>query len=176
MRAMWRVVGVLIVIILVAAYLIWTAARVKRLHQRAAAAYAALDAQLVRRAVAAATLADTAPWLGERAEQLRATAQAALDADQAERELAENDLTKLLRDLDMSGWETTKPVMEVVNTSRRVALARQVHTDLVRDALALRRRPLVRMLRLARRHPPPAYFDIGDTVLPMDLTPVDIPR
>ena len=53
----------------------------------------------------------------------------------------------------------------VVAASRRVALARQVHTDLVRDALAVRRRPLVRLLRLTRRHPRPAYFDIDDPTL-----------
>ena len=49
--------------------------------------------------------------------------------------------------------------------SRRVAVARQVHTDLVRDALAVRRHPLVRLLRLTRRHPRPAYFDIGDPTI-----------
>jgi hypothetical protein len=53
-------------------------------------------------------------------------------------------------------------VDELARAGRRVALARQVHNDLVRDALALRRRRLVRVLRLARRHPVPAYFDIDD--------------
>jgi hypothetical protein len=51
---------------------------------------------------------------------------------------------------------------DLVRAGRRVALARQVHNDLVRDALALRRRRLVRLLRLARKHPVPAYFDIDD--------------
>jgi hypothetical protein len=55
--------------------------------------------------------------------------------------------------------------VDVVGASRRVALARQVHNDLVRDALALRRRPLVRVLRLARGHPVPSYFDIEAPVL-----------
>jgi hypothetical protein len=32
----------------------------------------------------------------------------------------------------------------------------------VRDALAVRRRIPVRVLRLARRHEVPAYFDVGD--------------
>jgi hypothetical protein len=49
-----------------------------------------------------------------------------------------------------------------VTASRRVGLARQVHTDVVRDALALRRRLPVRLFRLARRHPEPAYFDVDD--------------
>jgi hypothetical protein len=46
-----------------------------------------------------------------------------------------------------------------------VALGRQVHNDLVRDALAMRRRRLVRLLRLTRRHPEPRYFDVDDPML-----------
>jgi hypothetical protein len=53
-----------------------------------------------------------------------------------------------------------------VQVSRRVALARQVHNDVVRDALAVRRRLLVRLFRLARKHPRPAYFDVDDPSLP----------
>ena len=54
----------------------------------------------------------------------------------------------------------------LVQVSRRVALARQVHNDVVRDALAVRRRLLVRLFRLARKHPRPAYFDVDDPSLP----------
>ena len=54
---------------------------------------------------------------------------------------------------------------ELARASRRVALARQVHNDVVRDALAVRRRRVVRVFRLARRHPVPAYFDIDDPSL-----------
>jgi hypothetical protein len=46
-----------------------------------------------------------------------------------------------------------------------VILARQVHTDLVRDALTARRRPLVRLLGMARRYPAPQYFDIVEPAL-----------
>jgi len=56
----------------------------------------------------------------------------------------------------------------VAEASRRLALARQVHSDLVRDARAARRRPLVRMLRLTRRHPEPVFFDIDDPTLTPD--------
>ena len=54
---------------------------------------------------------------------------------------------------------------EVVATSRRVALARHIHTDLVRDALAMRRRRVVRLMRMTRKHAVPAYFDIEDPTL-----------
>jgi hypothetical protein len=154
---MWWIVGVVAVVVLVATYVTWTAARVDRLHARAAAAYAALDAHLVRRAAAAVELADNLA----RAE-LRRAARGALEAVPGERELAENDLTRELRRAPLG---ESVAVAAVLATSRRVALTRQVHNDSVRDALAVRRRLLVRLLGLARRHPAPAYFDVDDLLL-----------
>jgi hypothetical protein len=154
---MWWVVAVVAVVVLVATYLTWTAARVDRLHARAYAAYAALDAQLVRRAVAATAVADAAQL-----PSLMYAARMSLDARPEERDVAENDLTRQLR-------RVVEPhsaaFADLVAVSRRVALARQVHTDVVRDALAVRRRIVVRALRLAGKHPRPAYFDVDDPTL-----------
>jgi hypothetical protein len=155
---MATVAAVIAVVLLAATYLAWTAGRVDRLHARAAAATRALDAHLLRRAAAAAVLAEELP-----AGELYAAARAALDAQPDGREAAENDLTRQLRTLPLDPADRAADA--VVAASRRVAVARQVHTDLVRDALAARRRPLVRLLRLTRAHPRPAYFDIGDPTL-----------
>jgi len=186
----WWVAGVA-VLMLLAVYTVWMAGRIDRSHARAGAAQAALDAHLVRRAAAAAEVAEAA---GD--SQLRWAARVALEAAPEEREAAENDLTRVLRpwlanaaDLPAApataGGDATgsagprRPedtagaapaggvvadaaVADLVRAGRRVALGRQVHNDLVRDALALRRRRLVRVLRLARKHPVPAYFDIDD--------------
>jgi hypothetical protein len=149
---MWWVVAVVAVVVLVATYITWTASRVDRLHARAAAASATLDAHLVRRAAAALALAEA----GQIADLVYA-ARIALDAQPEDREAAENDLTRHLRTI-----EATEPV---VSASRRVALARQVHNDVVRDALAMRRRIWVRAFRLARKHPVPTYFDVDDPSL-----------
>jgi len=152
---MWWVVAVVTVVVLVSTYLTWTASRVDRLHARAEAAAKGLDAHLLRRAAAAAVLAEERGAL-----ELYAAARIALDAAPEEREAAENDLTRQLRSLPLD------PDAEaLVAASRRLALARQVHTDLVRDALSARRRPVVRLLRMTRRHPAPEYFDIDDPVL-----------
>ena len=162
---MWWVVGAL-TLLLVVAYLGWLVARVDRLHERADAAARALDAKLVRRAAAAAVLADELlPTDPAVAADLYAAARAALDAAPAEREAGENDLTRVLRDLpgEATGPDPAWP--EVVTASRRVGLARQVHTDVVRDAHMVRGLKLVRLLGLARRHGAPAYFDIGDPAL-----------
>jgi hypothetical protein len=154
---MWWIVAVVAVVVLIATYVTWTAARVDRLHARAAAASAALDAHLVRRAAVASGLADTLSSAG-----LREAAKAALEAFPDERELAENDLTRALRAIPRQGGPSFD---EVVSVSRRVALSRQVHNDLVRDALAVRRRRLVRLLGLARKYPEPRYFDVDEPML-----------
>ncbi|GAB3983111.1 hypothetical protein GCM10027615_67400 [Plantactinospora veratri] len=152
---MWWVVGGVAAVVLVTAYLIWIAARVDRMHVRVRSATRALDAHLLRRAAAAAVLAE------ERyAVELYAASRIALDAEGDEREAAENDLTRQLRSSPLDPEEPASAA--VIGASRRLALARQVHTDLVRDALSLRRRPVVRLFRMARKHERPRYFDIDD--------------
>jgi hypothetical protein len=149
---------VVLVVVAVATYLTWTATRVDRLHARAAAAYSALDAQSVRRAAATTDLGRD-----DVLSDAQHAARAVLAAPPDDREAAENDLTHALRVLACRSAAGTLPAVE--DASRRLALARQVHSDLVRDALAVRRRPLVRALRLARRHPLPRFFDIDDPTL-----------
>ncbi|HEX6498269.1 MAG TPA: hypothetical protein VF054_04470 [Micromonosporaceae bacterium] len=158
MRGMWWMVAAVVVVVLVAMYLTWLTARLDRLAARCAAAHAALDAHLVRRAAAASQLADA---LGR--PELKAAARAALEAHPDDRELVENDLTRALRALPYPPDAPT--LAEVSAASRQVALTRQVHNDLVRDALAVRRRRLVRLLRLGRRHAEPRYFDVDDPIL-----------
>ncbi|WP_326554147.1 hypothetical protein [Micromonospora sp. NBC_01813] len=156
MPGMRWVVGVSVAVVLMSAYLTWTAARVDRLHVRVASAARALDAHLLRRAAAAAVLAEERSGI-----ELYAAARIALDAvSPEEREAAENDLTRQLRATALTGRDSTTEA--VVVASRRLVLARQVHTDLVRDALLARRRPLVRLMRFGRRHDEPRYFDIDD--------------
>ncbi|TDC43171.1 hypothetical protein [Micromonospora sp. KC213] len=154
----WWVLGTAVLVALVAAYLAWTAGRVQRLHIRAESAARALDAHLLRRAAAAAVLAEQRYGV-----ELYAAARIALDAAPEEREAAENDLTRQLRAVEL---DPTDPACEaVIAASRRLALARQVHTDLVRDARAARSRPLVRLLRMGRGQQWPRYFDVDDPTL-----------
>jgi hypothetical protein len=163
MPRMWWVLGALAVAAVLSAYLAWTAHRVERVHVRAASAGRALDAHLLRRAAAAAVVAESTDYM-----ELYAAARLALDAEPDEREAAENDLTRQLQTAHLNG--TDPAVRTLVATSRRVVLARQVHTDLVRDALTARRRPLVRVLRMARHYERPRYFEIVEPTLPERVT------
>jgi hypothetical protein len=165
---MWWVLGVVAAAVLLAAYLFWTAHRVERVHIRAQSAERALDAHLMRRAAAAAVVAEQADNV-----ELYAAARLALDADPDERESAENDLTRQLQGIALSGPEAATRTLAA--TSRRVVLARQVHTDLVRDALTARRRPLVRALRMARQYPRPQYFDIEEPRMPVFIPAPAVP-
>lgn len=158
MPGMWWVVGATLVVALLATYLVWTAGRVERLQDRAELAARALDAHLLRRAATAAVLAER-----RYGAELYTAARVALEVRPDEREAAENDLTRQLR---ASQLDPDDPDTEaVIAASRRLALARQVHTDLVRGARAARGRPLVRLMRMGRRRPWPQYFDIDDPTL-----------
>ncbi|MDO3685244.1 hypothetical protein [Micromonospora sp. C28ISP2-4] len=158
MPGMWWVVGAVAVLGLVSAYLIWTSGRVQRLQVRADSAARALDAHLLRRAAAAAVLAEQRYGV-----ELYAAARIALDAVPEEREAAENDLTRQLRGVRLDPDDPA--CAAVIAASRRLALARQVHTDLVRDARSARGRPVVRLFRMGRGREWPRYFDIDDPTL-----------
>lgn len=166
-------VGLVVVVLLVSAYVTWLAGRIDRLHARVAAAQSALDAQLVRRAAVAAQLAeDREDQMDARAGAVRAAAHAALHADPDQREAAENDLTRALEGLPLDPDDPL--VVELTAAGRRLGVARQVHNDAVRDTLGLRRRRLPRALRLGRRYPLPEYFDIAESAVTTSPTGPDV--
>lgn len=141
----------------------WSAARLDRLGNRVDAARASLDAQLVRRAAAAQALVErTGEGLDPPlATGLRAASRAALEADDTNREAAENDLGRLLAVLP--GGLDPDLLRDLADASARVVLARRFYNDAVRDTRALRSRRLPRLFGLAGGRPAPAFFEIADT-------------
>jgi 8-oxo-dGTP pyrophosphatase MutT (NUDIX family) len=161
-------------VLLVAGWCVVRANRLDRLHVRTDAARAALVAALERRAVVARSIAVSS---GD--DQLRVTASAAEQASAADREPAENDLSRRLARLDRAALPAAL-LAELGDAEQRVMLARRVHNDAVRDTLALRSRRLVRLLRLAGTAPAPQYFEIadeapGDLPVPGDAAPASPP-
>jgi hypothetical protein len=159
---MWLVVTVVVLVVAISTYLTWVATRVDRLHARASAAYSALDAHSIRRAAAAAGLGERFALV-----DVQTAAKSVLAAADEDRATVENDLTARLR----ASIGTPVRVLDgdevesAVEASRRLGLARQLHTDLVRDARAIRRQPVVRLLGFARKYPVPRFFDIDDPTL-----------
>jgi hypothetical protein len=145
-------------------YVSWTASRLDRLHARVDAAWAALDAQLVRRASAARAVAGVLPP-GPEAAALERAARAVLDVGPEGREALENDLSRALR----AAVQVLPPgadLAELDTASTRVGLARSFHNTAVRDTRAVRLRRIPRALRLAGHREMPQYFEIDDTTIP----------
>ncbi len=162
-RAVTTVVLTVAVVVLLAVYVTWTAGRLDRLHARVDAAWAALDAQLVRRAAAARAVAATLPP-GPEAGRLVGAAQAALTAGPVDREALENDLSRALRAAAPLVPADTAPALvdELTTAATRVGLARSFHNAAVTDTRVVRTRRLVRALHLAGHRVMPLHFDIDD--------------
>ncbi|BEP16103.1 membrane protein [Acidothermaceae bacterium B102] len=180
---------VLVVLVLLAMYVTWTAGRLDRQHVRVEAGRSALDAALVRRAALAEELADLVRTSGSTddralAAPVVAAARTARDADVEGRERAENNLTRVLRPLvnalggslraadeqgsDLpAGYAAQVHALlgQLASATSRIGLARNISNGAVDHTLALRRRRLVRWLHLAGRAAAPSYFEIDDTTL-----------
>lgn len=163
----WLVVAV-VVAVLLSMWITFTLTRLDRLHARVDAAWAALDAQLVRRAAALQHVAES-PDSGVRPDLRRPceqVAQAALGVqDESERQAAENAVGHMITRLA----EVDEPLQaeaeaELREGAARVRVARRFYNDAVRDTRTLRSRRMPRLLRLAGRRVMPQFFDIDDTV------------
>jgi hypothetical protein len=158
----WVAIG-LAVLVLLAAYVTWTAGRLDRMHARIDAAWAALDAQLVRRAAAARALVPLVPDPAA-ARTLDAAALLALEASDVGREVVENDLSRALR-VAVPLLPPDAPLDELRAAASRAALARSFHNTAVQDTRTIRWRRVPRLLRLAGHRAMPAFFEVDDTAL-----------
>lgn len=145
-------------------YVSWTAGRLDRLHARVDAAWAALDAALVRRAAAARAVA-VALAPGPESSGLERAARATLDGGVDGREALENDLSRALR-AAVPVLPAGADLTELEQASNRVGLARSFHNAAVRDTRVVRLRRIPRALHLAGRRELPQYFEIDDTTVP----------
>jgi hypothetical protein len=159
--------AMLIVLLVLGIRTVRLVSRLDRLHIRTDAAWAALDAALARRGLLA-RLAST---------DLKDATEVAESVPRTVREAAENEVSKLLGELDRARLPR-ELAAELAEAEHRMVLARRVHNDAVRDTRALRGRPLVRWLRLAGTAPLPAYFEIAEPVAELAATvyPYDLGR
>lgn len=168
MTAEWAAVAVLAVllILVLAMGAVWafgTANRLDRLHVRYDLSWQALDSALARRAVVARAVAADAYGDLAVGRRLVALADTAERSPRAARETTENELSTALARVDMTRLPIPL-VAELADAEARVVLARRFHNDAVRDTLALRDRPAVRLLRLGGHAPRPTYFEIAERV------------
>jgi 8-oxo-dGTP pyrophosphatase MutT (NUDIX family) len=150
-----------VVLLLVGLRAFQTANRLDRLHVRYDLSWQALDGLLARRAVVARAVAVDAYGGGPDGKRLAALADAAERAPRTAREAAENELSAALTLVDPASLPVAL-VAELADAEARVLLARRFHNDAVRDTLALRERPAVRILRLGGTAALPTYFEIAE--------------
>jgi 8-oxo-dGTP pyrophosphatase MutT (NUDIX family) len=161
----WVVVITLVLLVMVIAltgsWAFQTANRLDRLHVRYDLSWQALDGALARRAVVARAVAVDSYGGGPQGKRLAALADAAERAPRSAREAAENELSAALALVDPASLPVAL-VAELADAEARVLLARRFHNDAVRDTLALRERPAVRILRLGGTAALPTYFEIAE--------------
>jgi hypothetical protein len=180
----WSVAAVAI-LLGVAWYLSYSAARLDRLHARVEGALSALDAQLVRRAEATLELANSAALdpasalilAGAASESLEAHNERALEHDLLEgqtfagREILESDLTAALQaalstevveELRRDGGLGASALARVEAAGLRVQLARRFHNDAVTDVQRVRNKPAVQWFRLAGHADLPRTVEFDD--------------
>jgi len=157
----------------VGVYVSWRAGRIDRLHRRVDMARVALDLTLLRRSSVAQELA-TSGLLDPATSLLLADAvRRAMEADPAERDLAESDLTRALRATfgqpgfrsELEGREGAKELLADVDSSaHQVFIARKFYNDVAARTIDARRRPLARVFRLAGNAPQPEFFEMDDAL------------
>lgn len=182
----WGLVAVIVaVVVLIAWYLSYNAARLDRLHARVEGSLASLDAQLVRRAEMSLELANSALLDPASSMLLAEAATASLEASEEEavhsevqedgvdrsRATVESELSHALR------ATLTREVVQTVTAQRpdaaddlervreagqRVQLARRFHNDAVADVRRVRAQPMVRLFRLAGRTSMPRLTEFDD--------------
>lgn len=163
----------LVIAVILTAWATFTLTRLDRLHARVDAAFAALDAQLVRRAAALLRGVESVASGGsvvegplrQQLDLCMSAATAALHADPGSREPVENDVGRAMAGLaeytDLVGGAEANELHEA---GVRLVIARRFYNDAVRDTRALRRRRMTRILRLAGHRELPQFFDIDDVV------------
>jgi len=170
----WTLIVIaLFVVLLFVVYVSWRAGRLDRMHNRVEAARTALDLAMVRRSSSAYELASSGLLDPANSVLLASAVRRAKDADQAERDLAESDLTRALRaTFSQPGFRTeldgvdgaTELVAEVDAAAQQVFIARKFYNDVAARTMDARRRPLARVFRLSGNAPQPEFFEMDDSL------------
>jgi hypothetical protein len=167
------IVLVVLAVVLWSFYISWRASRLDRLHNRVEAARTALDLALVRRAAAASELASSGLLDPATSLLLADAVRRVREVGQAERDLAESDLTRALRATlgdpdfrkELIGDEGAAELVDEVEAgAQQVFIARKFYNDLAGRTVDARRRPLAKVLHLSGSAKQPEFFDMDDAM------------
>lgn len=181
------VAAVVCVLLVLAWYLSYSAARLDRLHAKVEGALSALDAHIVRRAEASLELANSGaidPASGvliaaAASESLERHNERTFEADLLEgqhfagREGVESELSEVLhaalppdvvRDIEAKGDPGAAALERVRHAGLRVQLARRFHNEAVKEVQRVRTKRVVRLFRLAGHAELPRTVEFDDAL------------
>ncbi|MEI8066398.1 MAG: hypothetical protein WCH42_03590 [Actinomycetes bacterium] len=161
---------VIIVALILAWYLSFSATRLDRLHHRVETSWEHLDALLQRRAAIALDIAhksnlDPATYL-----LLASSAFQAREATIIERSEAESSLSESLRLLqsdsqDVTGTIALSSLAELESITDKIKMSINIHLEAVNAVRNLRSKVVFRVFRLAGHAPLPVHYAFEDDVL-----------
>lgn len=139
-------------------YLSFTATRLDRLHHRVESSWAALDSLLQRRAAVALEIAHSQLADPGMSLILNHAAHQAREAEIKDRSDAESGLTSALGLLLQSENQGTgnELLKELSDLTDRIRVAVKLHVEAVNRTQLVRKKPIVRLFRLAGRAPLPS--------------------
>lgn len=182
----WLAVVVCVLLVL-AWYLSYSAARLDRLHAKVEGALSALDAHVIRRAEASLELANSGALdpasgvliAGAASQSLERHNARTFETDLLEgqhfagREAVESELSEVLhaalspavlRDIEAKGGPAAATLERVRHAGLRVQLARRFHNDAVKEVQRVRTKRVVRLFRLAGHAALPQTVEFDDTL------------
>ena len=171
------IILIVFVVMISGVYISWRAGRLDRLHNRVETARTALDLAMVRRSSVAYELASSGLLDPATSLLLADAVSRAKEADAADRDLAESDLTRALRAAfsqpgfraELDGKDGAPELLgEVEAAAHQVFIARKFYNDVALRAIDARRRPLARAFRLAGNAPQPEFFEMDDALADAD--------
>jgi hypothetical protein len=173
------IVIVVAIVLFLGVYVSWRAGRLDRMHTRLEAAGAALDVTLVRRSSVVLELASsgfldpaTSLLLADAAHEARDRGGLA-HVERAQTELAQSNLSRVLRAAfaqpgvraSLAGQDGAADLLaELEAAAHQVLVARKFYNTAVAVTRDARRKPLVRLLRLAGNAELPEFFEMDDSL------------
>ena len=175
------IVIVVAIVLFLGVYVSWRAGRLDRMHTRLEAARAALDVTLVRRSSVALELASsgfldpaTSMLLAAAAHEARGSGESEQgQIDLASIELTQSNLSRALRAAFaqpgvraslVSQDGAADLLAELEAAAHQVLVARKFYNTAVAVTRDARRKPLVRILRLAGKAGLPEFFEMDDSL------------
>lgn len=161
---MSRYLPTLILIAIIAWYLSYSATRLDRLHHRVETSWANLDGLLQRRAAIAIEIARTE--ISDPAASLLLTfaAHQARDANMRDRSQAESGLNgalEILLEGDHNSFQEKELelINELKDLNEKIEMGIAIHVDAVNRTIKVRKKPIIRLFRLAGSAPEPIVYE-----------------